>query len=52
MQNLFSNQKIYIKNKDITEAKIKSFKKQNLQIVADFDSTITQDNGHTSWSLF
>ncbi len=52
MQTLFSDPEIHIKDRKTVEEKITNFRLENLQIVADFDSTITQDNGHTSWSLF
>lgn len=52
MQTLFSDPEIHIKDRKTVEEKIANFRLANLQIVADFDSTITQDNGHTSWSLF
>ncbi|EKE29423.1 MAG: 5-nucleotidase, cytosolic III-like protein [uncultured bacterium (gcode 4)] len=52
MQKLLSNPKIFIKDDEAVKSKINKFRKSNLQIVADFDSTITQDNGYTSWSLF
>lgn len=52
MNSLFTNPLIQIKDKIAVERKIKKFSFDNLQIVADFDNTITQDNGDCSWSLF
>lgn len=49
---MFDNPKIHIKDKTSLQSKLTSFNLDKLQIVADFDNTITQDNGHTSWSLF
>lgn len=34
------------------EEKISNFLPVNTRIVTDFDSTVTSDNGKTSWSLF
>ncbi|MCK9273245.1 haloacid dehalogenase-like hydrolase [Candidatus Gracilibacteria bacterium] len=52
MNSLFTDPLIHIKDKDTVKRKISKFSLDKLQIVSDFDSTITQDNGHTSWSLF
>lgn len=52
MNSLFTDPLIHIKDKDTAERKIKNFRLDKLQIVSDFDNTITQDNGDCSWSLF
>ena len=43
---------MYISQPEALEWKLKNFTKDNTRIVTDFDSTITQHNGKTSWSLF
>lgn len=41
-----------ITDSDSLERKLSRFTPENTRIVTDFDSTVTIDNGKTSWSLF
>jgi HAD superfamily hydrolase (TIGR01544 family) len=48
----FDNPNIYIKDKISFEEKINNFNLKDLPIVADFDSTISQENLCSSWAPF
>lgn len=39
-------------NPELLESKLSRFTVGNTRVVTDFDSTLTADNGHSSWSLF
>ncbi len=50
--SFLSHPQVFVRDIDSVQQKIASFSSERLQIVSDFDGTITADNWHTSWSLF
>ncbi len=52
IEKLLLDKRISLSDPEKLTKKLAGFNKDKLQIVIDFDNTVTQENGTTSWSLF